>query len=438
MKKGKRIVLLALLLLCGAGGFAAYRLHKTGVPAEISPAVRKAVRDSYTEEGVIRAGEAYQVIPEVSGPVAELCVSENQVVHAGDLLFRIDDTEYTYRQQIAGSTLDGYRAQLEQNRIGQVMTATPEEYLASLRKQKDAAEAALRAAQSTYEAYQALYASGDVSRTDFEQAEAAFQAAQTDAAETGSRYSSANEALKSLKDAGIEGKALNERFYGSDTERLEAQIRAAETELQHLTEQVEKCRVRADRDGIIAELPVKQLSAVAAGQPAAVIRESGGSHVETDILTSAAPYLKVGMPAEIRLRLRGKDEQYEGRISEIYDYAEKGVSALGVDEFLVHVIVEPLEDSFGPVSREGYGVNVTFPLYDAEDALTVPAGAVFESDGQDYVYTVREGTAVKTPVEILYRTTGDAVIGSGLGEGETVIRRADTEKVYDGVKIREQ
>ena len=35
--------------------------------------------------------------------------------------------------------------------------------------------------------------------------------------------------------------------------------------------------------------------------------------------------------------LGGKNQVYEGTVSQVYDYASKGISALGLDEYRVHV-----------------------------------------------------------------------------------------------------
>lgn len=49
-----------------------------------------------TRDGKIRA-EQVSITPQVSGSISALLVKDNQYVHAGDVLFRIDETPSTLR-----------------------------------------------------------------------------------------------------------------------------------------------------------------------------------------------------------------------------------------------------------------------------------------------------------------------------------------------------
>ena len=51
------------------------------------------MQSPWTRDGKIRA-EQVSITPQVSGSISELKVKDNQLVKAGDVLFRIDDTPY--------------------------------------------------------------------------------------------------------------------------------------------------------------------------------------------------------------------------------------------------------------------------------------------------------------------------------------------------------
>ena len=175
---------------------------------------------------------------------------------------------------------------------------------------------------------------------------------------------------------------------------------------------------------------------IAAGQPAAVVSGERGLYAEADVLTSAALYIKEGDAVRAEISLKGKNLVLTGKVTEVYDYAEQKTSALGLPEYRVHVKAE-LES--GPDTAhgiDGYGADLKFTLYRGENVLTVPAGAVFEADGREYVYLLSGGRARKTEVETEYKTAARAVITDGLPEGSEVIREADAEGVFDGAKIR--
>lgn len=74
----------------------------------------------WTRDGKVRA-EQVGVTPQVSGSILQLNVRDNQLVKAGDVLFRIDDTPYKIallnaRAQLAKTKAEVARAQAEQKK----------------------------------------------------------------------------------------------------------------------------------------------------------------------------------------------------------------------------------------------------------------------------------------------------------------------------------
>lgn len=411
-------------VICGAGAalmaaaVLAVSLGGRGEQVETAEVIRTSAEDSYTEEGVLSAGDTCRILSEVSGPVKEILVSENQQVKAGDVLYIVDSSEYEYARAQAQAALEISRAQMESGQISRMMTASPGEYLDSLRQSLAAAKADCQAAETVYTGNQALYAAGSVSRLELEQSRAAYEAAKASMEQAESRLEESSRYLEGLQREGITEDVVNSRFYSSEKKRMEAEIDAGRAKAEQLADKIEKCTVRASQDGIVAELALKEQSAVREGETAAVLRTTGNMTAEADILTSAAAYIKEGDRVLAELSLRGGREYYEGTVAQVYQYAEKGSSALGLDEYRVHVIVQMDEN---PVNRDGYGVDLTFRLYRNEDCLTVPASAVFRFDGQDYVYRMEHGKAVKTAVTLEYKSGNLAVVSEGLKEGELVV-----------------
>ncbi len=435
MKISKKIVIIGggVLVLAAAAG--AVVMGNQGLSVETAKAERTAVQDWYTEEGVLSFGDISQVISQVSGAVKEIPVHENDRVEKGDILVVIDSTDYEYAASLAQDTLDGLTAKLDQSRIGQVMTVSPQEYLSSAKKEAEAAEAALQSAKTVYEASKALHETGDISRAEYEQNEAAYQQAELSGEQAKSRYEESRSLLNSLKGEGIDERTVNQRFYDSVLKELEAQVSAQKTQVDQLNDKLEKCTIRAEESGIVTSLPVKGASMIQAGETAAVIKGQDGAFAEADVLTSAVPYIHDGTPVKAVFKARGNEKTYEGTVSDVYEFAEKGTSALGLSEYRVHVKAE-LAENEELKGMEGYGVNVRFLLYDNESALTVPADAVFEVDGDSFVFTVEDGKAKTVPVTLEYKTGTTAVIESGVGEGDVVIARADEEGLYDGAKVK--
>lgn len=131
---------------------------------------------------------------------------------------------------------------------------------------------------------------------------------------------------------------------------------------------------------------------------------------------------------------RNQDQFYKGSIDKIYGYAQKGVSALGLDEYRVHVVIN-MDENQDLEDKEGYGANIRFTLYQGENKLVIPSSSVYETDDQSYVYVIEKGRVQKKQVEVEYKTSSQTVIKAGLKNGDRVIDHVDTKEVYEGARV---
>jgi HlyD family secretion protein len=67
----------------------------------------------------------------------------------------------------------------------------------------------------------------------------------------------------------------------------------------------------------------------------------------------------------------------------------------------------------------------------------VPVGALFRLEGNWAVFTMKNGSARTTPVEIGHRNDRTAEVLSGLSEGDRVVIHP-SDRVKDGVSIAER
>ena len=76
---------------------------------------RHYMESPWTRDGRVKA-DVISIAPDVSGLVVEVAVHDNQAVHKGDLLFRIDEARYKLALAQANASLNADRAQLELHR----------------------------------------------------------------------------------------------------------------------------------------------------------------------------------------------------------------------------------------------------------------------------------------------------------------------------------
>jgi HlyD family secretion protein len=111
-----------------------------------------------------------------------------------------------------------------------------------------------------------------------------------------------------------------------------------------------------------------------------------------------------------------------GRVRRIEPSAYTKVSALGIEEQRVDVLVDILPNA--PALQrvaDGYRVDAAIEIEREERALLVPLAALFR-DGENWAaFRVVNGRARLTPVRVGSRGAEAATVLSGLDEGATVI-----------------
>ena len=432
-----------------------------------------ALSDSVTETGVVRQGNETAVLARVGGDVAEVLVSENDRVEAGDVLVRLDDRDLQYQRLQLVSAIDAYAAQIDDAinseardkadlayslaqlqaeldglKLQNTTAATYEEYVQAVELELTVAQSDYGLAQSAYDSKLALYELDAISKTemdaaaaDLEQARAALENAQirydSMAGRAGGLELSTSELDSSIRatEANIQSleNKLNTDYSGDTVRYLTALMEGEQANLEYLDTQIEDCLIRAASSGIVTDLPAADVSYLSTGQTAAVLLSSDGLTVEVEVSADCAPYLSAGQSVTVTQKLKNNDIDYSGTILQVYDYATQSTSALGLEEYNVKVIVQAEE---GADLLLGGEVEVEFPLFHEENVLSVPNGALFEVDDVSYVFVVRDGRAVRTEVSTGSRSNTRTVITDGLDEGAVVLTSANTEGLADGVRVK--
>ena len=111
-----------------------------------------------------------------------------------------------------------------------------------------------------------------------------------------------------------------------------------------------------------------------------------------------------------------------GRVRRVEPSAFTKVSALGVDEQRVWVIVDIITPPKVWVRlADGFRIEASIVINEIADAITVPVGALFRLHDAWHVYVIVDGLAKLRRVDIGHRAGRSAAISSGLKAGETVV-----------------
>ena len=237
----------------------------------------------------------------------------------------------------------------------------------------------------------------------------------------------------------------------------EVELKSKDQELAQFTEHVAKHQValaraaqsRARQDAGGAALQRWPLVSPVAGQVLRVVQESetvvplGAPLIEIgdphdleaviDVLTADAASIREG--AEVELDHGGNAKPLIGRVRRVEPAAFTKVSALGVEEQRVNVIVDfaaPLDwQNLGDAHR----VDARILVDKRADAVMVPLGAVFR-DGQGWATFVVDGSRARLrSVQLGARSGEHALVETGLQPGERVIV-FPSDAVRDGARVR--
>ncbi len=173
---------------------------------------------------------------------------------------------------------------------------------------------------------------------------------------------------------------------------------------------------------------------VAAGQPLIEVGNPDTLEVEVEVLSTSA--VKIAPGTRVRLDRWGGDQPLEGRVRVVEPTGFTKVSALGVEEQRVRVIVDIVEprEQWARLG-DGYRVEAAFVIWEGRDILTAPTSALFRHGNDWAVFVAEGGRAVLKPVRIGQRNGLRAQVLSGLNASEAVITHPD-DKIAAGVKVK--
>ena len=156
--------------------------------------------------------------------------------------------------------------------------------------------------------------------------------------------------------------------------------------------------------------------------------------IVSDMLSADA--VKINPDDKVLIERWGGDQTLRGRVRRVEPYGFTKISALGVEEQRVNVVIDfedPREawDALG----DGYRVEVRVVIWEHDSALKIPSSSLFRHGENWAVYTVDEmARAVLRTVEIGRRNPREAQILAGLQEGDPVIAYPG-DQITEGIEV---
>ena len=253
----------------------------------------------WTRMGQVMA-QVIQVTPRVSGTIVELAVEDNQLVKAGDLLFRIDPRTFESEVELKEALVEKARDEVSAlEKEVKSRTAAIERYAYQAEQAKSqikAYSAILEDTSATYERMQVAVKSGAVSRdlVDESEAEYLFAKARVQHAKDllgeaeASILQAEAELARAIADLGAEGDA-------------NARLRTAKAAAHHAHLDLEFTEVRAMVDGYITNLDVRIGDHATANSAVMALVDSNSFWISGFFKESAIANARVGDRAIVTL-----------------------------------------------------------------------------------------------------------------------------------------
>lgn len=400
MNMQRNTLVTTVLALLALGGLLAWAFAPRAIEVEVAPVTRGAFEAGIEEDARTQLRDRYLVSAPLAGRMQRIALREGDSVAAGAALATLVPMLPAMLDERA---LGEQRARVEAAQAG----------VAQAQSRIDSARVALERTRVEMRRTEQLAQQGFVAPAKLDGDRLAQQAAQ-----------------KELEGA-IEG--------GHVARHLLQQSRAA---LQVVTAQGGGAGgfvVRAPVAGRVLKIHHTSETVLALGAPLLDLGDTGAMEVVAELLTTDALAARPGTP--VRIERWGGPDALSGKVRRVEPAAFTKVSALGVEEQRVRVLIDiDSPQATWAALGDGFRVGVFIITRSEAQALKVPLSAVFPHPAADgrpgsAVFQLQDGRARLTPVVLAARNATEAWVQQGLAADAKVIIYPPAS-VADGQRVK--
>lgn len=376
------------LLLHGCGG--AEKEPTPLVAVQVTPAKRGPIDLEVSADAVVYPLQQAILTPKITSTIAKFYVQRGSKVKQGQVLALLENQDLT-------GAAEQSRGEFEQAEASYATTtgAGLPEQIQKAELDAVAAKASFDAQLKLYDSRKQLFEQGALPRRDLDAADVALAQAR-----------SANEqAQKQLADLQRIGKQEALKSAGG-------QLSAAKGKYLNAKAQLGYSEIRSPIDGVVTDRPQFQGELATANQPLLTVMNTSKLIAKSHIPQTEAVLLKAGNPAEIELP--GLDEPIKAKVALVSPALDPGSTT-------IEVWVEATKPN--PALKPGMNARVNVIAKSEEDALVVPASAVYKSEevGDFVMLAGSDKKAHLAKVTVGIKNKELAQIESGVKEKDSVI-----------------
>lgn len=390
MKKNVFVILAALAAIA----LLVWAFMPRAMEVEVASVTRGRFERAVQADGKTRLRQRYVVSTPLAGRVARLTLQEGDTVKMGALLATLTPTVPAF---LDARTEDELRA-----RAGVIAASSRR---ASVGVER--AKAALDQANNQLLRSEALARQGFVSPNQNETERLTMR----------------------LREKELEIARQDEQATRYELEQAQAALRQYAQPAK--TSQARAWEVRAPVSGKVLKVVQQSEGTLPTGTPLLELGDPANLEIVVDILTADAIQVISGMPVQMAVGAA----VFEGRVRLVEPAAFTKVSALGVEEQRVNVVIDITSppDKW-PRLGDGFRVDVRILVQTVTDAIKVPVSALYPLANQSGVFAVEGGRARQKQVDIAARNGVEGWVKLGLEPGMQVIVYPPTT-LKDGARV---
>lgn len=373
------------------GTLAAVALWPEAIDVDMATVTRHRMQVTIDEDGVTRVRDRFVITAPVAGRLQRIELEPGDRVPQGAVVVRLAPLDAPLLDPRSRAELET-AASAAQQAVGQARAE--QDRVVALRDRAAAAERRLAN----------LVEAGAVSREDYESAQTALET---------SRRSVEAASFAVL--------------------RADREWQLARTRLQTPANRGRLIDVLSPAGGVVLKRLRESESVVSAGEPLIEVGDPAQLEVVADFLSTDAVRVRAGAP--VLIERWGGDQPLRGRVRRVEPSGFLKVSALGVEEQRVNVIVDFDDDTAACDLGDAYRVEVRIITWEQDEVLTVPVGSLFRR-GDEWAVFVADGNAAHlTAIQLGERNHTVAHVVSGLAEGQRVVLHPP-DTLADGGRVR--
>jgi membrane fusion protein (multidrug efflux system) len=295
----RRKVMLGLagaFLLAGGGW---YFLHDTG---HVS-----------TDNAYVSADSA-QVTPQIAAAVVDVPVVNTQFVHRGDVLLRLDDSDFRLAVERAEAAYLKARRQFQQSSATSGSLAAEvgarQADIGQAGAQLDAAQSAAAKAKADLDRREHLAGNGFVSREELTSYRNAYVAAVSNVRQAQAAIVQA----QANRGAAQQSYAANQALIAGTSIESNPDVAAAKAALDQARLDLSRTVIRAPVDGVVTNRQVQIGQRIAAGNAVMTIVPVGRVYVDANFKEGQLSRVRPGQPVELVSDLYGSGVKFHGRV----------------------------------------------------------------------------------------------------------------------------